>query len=1215
MKEEPLDPREFLQWALQTERLSISEALEDASLAVGMSEGDFRHRMRTVRSLSENEFSEYESFGAPTSPKEEPAENSSKKRIESSSGHRDTVARKYPNQSRVTKVAIRSDTTRPAKGMKRGVAVTRILTGNEGEEGEIGTETLPQSEDPGKSLRPFSAPLSQEPVHLDARGSRETAKYVNGEEIGRGGMGFVRMAKDRDLGRMVALKCLHGDHLSNGTMVQGLIGEARLTGQLQHPNIIPVYELGIFTDGEVYYSMKLVEGTHLFEILQSAENTPIGDQEYGILRRLNIFQSMCMALSYAHARGVVHRDVKPENVLVGEHGEVYLMDWGIAKIMEGNENSLFTGSGVIAGTAEYMSPEQAAGDTDKVDHRSDIYALGVILYEMLTGNLPLWFHSPNKEIFEEKKRDFPSPKEARPGHAIAASLSAICMRALSFEPSKRYGDAKQLWRDIETELEGSKEKERARELAERAVARADSWKVEFAGVLETRSVLEERLQDTERLSSPWDPESERARLWEWRNRLKTLEVVRGRSYTEAYKYYQQALGYESGFPKAVEGLCGLYDLQIDLAKEKYDLTQLVQFTELRRDLLGIVQEAPALISVRTQPFAAEVYLFSSGEMGKELSFDGSHLLGTSPLHNVSVVPGAHLLVARFDGYRDGHLVIVVEAGEEQSAFIILSGWQTEVPLVGRSEPLAKILLQHRLVTLDRTHRAVLLLGEPGSGKGRLLERVSNEIGMHSEDHFYLYHSSSPYGKMVAYSAMLELLKSRFGVSATDGPEEIRGYLIQLIAFSFTGQNRVELLSDVEHAEAVLLAEELAQFPGLIEQKDGEDRAWSLTEQRRVHDAVIRWLMHVGKRMHLVLILRNIEWVDHASYGLFMEVCEALKQTGLILLVVSNADEPPGRRRKSLHFHEVVELQPLRKESVAHLFREVLKKPISNEMVEATFRYSQGIPYAVERVVRGLMEEQFTRVIDGRVVIVDEAKERLKGTFDSVRSVERRLKRFSPEVRFALQAVSLFDNQFTVSGTQALGISHAAKVLEVLRRSGFLESEQEDGRHPELSYKFRYPIERESIRASLEDSHAKALHSRFADWLEQEGVRMPKWLAERARHLTLGGRSPEAIVLLERLGELALRALSYADAMTCYEEARTQALGRTEQKDFALKEGSARMGAQMWSKEFEAAVVELWGEFSEEEQGIIEEWKVSREAWEASQDWNYFAGGKGNPEPQ
>ena len=318
-------------------------------------------------------------------------------------------------------------------------------------------------------------------------------------------------------------------------------------------------------------------------------------------------------------------------------------------------------------------------------------------------------------------------------------------------------------------------------------------------------------------------------------------------------------------------------------------------------------------------------------------------------------PGAYLLVARSEGYREAHQVVVVEAGTSRSELLILSGWDTEVPLVGRSEGLAKIRLQHKWALREKTHRAVLLKGVVGTGKGRVVERTSRDIAEHPDDHFYLYHSASKYGKLVAYSAFVEMFRSRLGLSPSDGPEDIRRHLEEQLYFAMTGAGKLGVMEPSDVAEVEELMDALSRFPGLLSLAASDWIPWSEEEQAKVHEAVLKWLTIVSRRMHIVLVLRNIEWVDDASLTLFGELAEGLKDTAFFMLAVEGTTEEDSKRVSGLFFHEEITLQLLRKESVGHLFREVWQTPIADELIDATYAYSKGLPYAVERVGRGLIE--------------------------------------------------------------------------------------------------------------------------------------------------------------------------------------------------------------------------------------------------------------------
>jgi Flp pilus assembly protein TadD len=224
-------------------------------------------------------------------------------------------------------------------------------------------------------------------------------------EIARGGMGAVLKGRDPDLGRDLAVKVLLDAHRDKPDLVRRFIEEAQIGGQLQHPGIVPIYELGAFADHRPYFAMKLVKGRTLASLLDKRD-----ESTHDLPRFLSIFESVCQTMAYAHARGVIHRDLKPSNIMVGSFGEVQVMDWGLAKVLpQGGvaddvsagktreretviaiarsvySDSDLSKAGSVMGTPSYMSPEQARGEIDRVDERCDVFALGSILCELLTG--------------------------------------------------------------------------------------------------------------------------------------------------------------------------------------------------------------------------------------------------------------------------------------------------------------------------------------------------------------------------------------------------------------------------------------------------------------------------------------------------------------------------------------------------------------------------------------------------------------------------------------------------------------------------------------------------------------------------------------------------------------------------------------------------------------------------------------------------------------
>ena len=320
----------------------------------------------------------------------------------------------------------------------------------------------------------------------------EGKKYKVLGTIGRGGMGVVQQARDLRIVRNVAMKVIKtSSHFSRENVLR-FVDEAQLTGQLQHPNIIPVYELGLDEYGEVFYTMKYVKGTTLDQVLRrirDGEETAI--RKFPLATLLTVFQKICDGVAYAHSMGVVHRDLKPDNVMIGEYGEVLVMDWGLAKKMASGMHDEHLGdtkpqmppsdlrgfetlNGLIVGTPPYISPEAARGELDRIDPRSDIHVLGAILYAILTlrppfpgkefGELieqivtgqfahPTTFSQPAHPLRPSEPPP-PGPDGVNcvlshlPGRRVPEGLAAIVVKAMAAEPELRYQSVAELQADV-----------------------------------------------------------------------------------------------------------------------------------------------------------------------------------------------------------------------------------------------------------------------------------------------------------------------------------------------------------------------------------------------------------------------------------------------------------------------------------------------------------------------------------------------------------------------------------------------------------------------------------------------------------------------------------------------------------------------------------------------------------------------------------------------
>ena len=282
---------------------------------------------------------------------------------------------------------------------------------------------------------------------------RDRYRFVS--KLGEGGFGEAWRAYDRFLRREVALKVLKQDAFDTERFQE----EFKIIAQLQHQGIVPCYDAGELEDGRLFYTMKLLPTRTLRDALREAAS----GKTFPLKQRLSVFVDVCHAVQFGHEMGVVHRDLKPENIMLGELGQVTLLDFGIAKVLQqggsrGGLRPLMTQDGTIMGTPAYVAPEQGAGDVDQIDERSDVYSLGVILFELLTLRLP--FSGTKFEMLRKKMEgNPPAPSEVAPGEKIPLLLDRACVKAMALDQSHRYQRAEDLAKEVRAHLDGIAEAE------------------------------------------------------------------------------------------------------------------------------------------------------------------------------------------------------------------------------------------------------------------------------------------------------------------------------------------------------------------------------------------------------------------------------------------------------------------------------------------------------------------------------------------------------------------------------------------------------------------------------------------------------------------------------------------------------------------------------------------------------------------------------------
>ncbi len=529
-----------------------------------------------------------------------------------------------------------------------------------------------------------------------ARTRGDLGRYEDLGLLGVGSMGEVRRVRDPVFQRTVALKILHevlGDHPEE---VSRFIEEAQLTSQLQHPGIVPVHELGLLPDGRLYFTMPEVRGHTLTTLIQissrgapdaaadvtyssdatipmsavapaqrprTAHSEPPPLAEPLSLRRLvGVLLDVCEAVAFAHSNGVTHRDLKPDNVMVGDFDSVYVMDWGIARLRTQEyvnstrfqtdrlDNAMLTTAGTIAGTPSYMAPEQACGDQDRIGPATDVYAIGAILYEIMAGQPP--FTGAAGEVLASLRGEVPPtpPKELRDPTLppVPDDLELIRQRAMAPASEHRFTDAGELAGALSDWLGGVRKREQALEIVEQA----RGLQLRAAGARRQKQALLQAAAEKAEGLSPSDGEAPYLSVWTLEAEAAEASLQAEALQIEAVQLAQSALSLSPGLAPAHDLLAGFFREQHRIAEEARDRLRTRRF-EILLQMHNTGQHTAYLagegwLTLRTEP-PAEVLLSRYVECGHRLITEPIKNLGYTPLVRVPLPIGSYLLTLHAPG--------------------------------------------------------------------------------------------------------------------------------------------------------------------------------------------------------------------------------------------------------------------------------------------------------------------------------------------------------------------------------------------------------------------------------------------------------------------------------------------------------------------------------------------------------------------------------------
>ena len=539
-----------------------------------------------------------------------------------------------------------------------------------------------------KLLRKIEADDGTEPPKRRTRPKRKALpepdpgakdRYEDLGVIGQGGMGEVRRVRDKDLGRICAMKIIHAKFLVNEEFVARFIEEAQATAQLAHPGIVPVLELGRLGDGRLYFTMEEVRGDTFGTVIKALHHAS-GPQGWGSIegwtfrRAIDAFHTVCEAVAYAHARGVIHRDIKPSNIMVGAFGEVQVMDWGLAKVIdrhgtaeEGQLGPVSTARsedltratlvGTVAGTPWFMAPEQARGQVHRLGPPADVYALGAVLYSLLSGRPP-YEGKVGSEVLEQVKNEPCIPLSTRTTPPLPEGLVEICERAMRRDDQQRYPTAQGLAQAVAAWLDGERRLQQAQSVVERASGlgpRVEAWKAKASAL---RHEADSMLADVE----PWRPAEDKEAAWALMDRAEELERDIAREKLEVTQTLHAALTIAPDLASAHALLAERYREEHELAEQQRDAKDSARAeANLRVHARALPETHPARqahleylrgdgrLTLMTDPPAASVKLYSFDREARHLVPMFLRELGETPLLDVSLPMGSYLCEIARDG--------------------------------------------------------------------------------------------------------------------------------------------------------------------------------------------------------------------------------------------------------------------------------------------------------------------------------------------------------------------------------------------------------------------------------------------------------------------------------------------------------------------------------------------------------------------------------------
>ena len=938
-------------------------------------------------------------------------------------------------------------------------------------------------------------------------------------KLGSGGMAQVYEAIHPQLNRRIAIKVIHNFLAEDSTFLARFQREAQSVAALRHPHIVQVYDFDITPDNQSYMVMEFIDGRNLRDHLQilhdQGKHLPL-DEAFTIVHQVG------NALAYAHRQGMIHRDVKPANIMINQEGQAILTDFGLAKILAGSRH---TDTGALVGTPAYMAPEQCQGELG--DGRADLYALGIILYELVTGRPPFIAETLLGLITQQVNEPPPSPLTFNP--TLPPWLEAIILKALAKNPADRYQSVEALLAALDQPQPSA--------VLPPPVPTPLAPTAPAAMQRKQATLLFSDIVDSTHMGQYLDPED----VVEIMNgALRRLAAVIEQHGGHVLRFMGDGLKAIFGAPVAREddaeravraGLAILETAQA-YALEVANRWRIDNFQVRVGINTGLVALGEGVEGANTAMGAAvnlAARMESAAPHGGLLISHHTfqHVRGifdVQPLEPLQVkgvdepVPVYRVMRAKPRAFRLGR------RGVEGIA----------TPMVGREAELRQLQEAFETAVDEGERQMITIRAEAGVGKSRLLDEFITWLELRPTSTYYFKGRARQEMQSQAYSLLRDLFASRFQIQESDRATEAQQKMEQGVAAALG-------TSEASRMKAHILGKLLG-----FDLDNSSYLAGVLQDSQELRDRALIYMADyfqaLAAHFPVVILLEDIHWADDSSLDLLGRLALAVDRQRLLIVGAARPDLWQRRPHwgEGQPWHGRCDLRPLSKRDGRRQVTAILQK-VSNlpeSLRDLVADKAEGNPYYAEELVRMLIEDGI--ILTGgdtwRVELARLTDWRVPPTLTGI--LQARLDSLSPLERTELQRASVVGRIFwddTVARLDESGVGRQTETLyttfHTLRRREMIFQREPSAFAGTQEYIFKHALLREVTYESVLKRLRRVYHGLVAEWLmNRSGDRLEEYTGLIADHLEQAGRSAEAVPYLRRAGEQAQARFANAEAV-------------------------------------------------------------------------------------